>query len=56
MSKTDLAVAVFDSHEQAEDAVRELAKSGFDMKGISIGYDRRSPLVDGIFDGSISKT
>lgn len=36
MSKADIAVAVYDSHEQAEEAVRELAKSGFDMKAISI--------------------
>ena len=36
MNKTDLAVAVYDSHEQAEEAVRELAKAGFNMKGISI--------------------
>lgn len=36
MSKIDLAVAVYDSHEQAEAAVRELAKAGFDMKTISI--------------------
>lgn len=36
MSKVDLAVAVYDSHEQAEAAVRELAKAGFDMKTISI--------------------
>ncbi|MCB1823104.1 MAG: general stress protein [Candidatus Competibacteraceae bacterium] len=36
MSKTDIAVAVYDSHEQAEEAVRELARSGFDMKTISI--------------------
>ncbi|MCP5426541.1 MAG: DUF1269 domain-containing protein [Gammaproteobacteria bacterium] len=36
MSKSDIAVAVYDTHEQAEEAVRELAKSGFDMKTISI--------------------
>lgn len=36
MSKVNLAVAVYDSHEQAEAAVRELAKAGFDMKTISI--------------------
>lgn len=36
MSKIDLAVAVYDSHEQAEAAVRELAKASFDMKTISI--------------------
>ena len=36
MSKIDTAVAVYDAREQAEEAVRELAKSGFDMKTISI--------------------
>lgn len=36
MSKTDIAVAVYDSHVMAEDAVRKLAKAGFDMKTISI--------------------
>jgi hypothetical protein len=32
----DSAVAVYDSHTAAEVAVRELAKSGFDMKKLSI--------------------
>lgn len=36
MSKTDIAVAVYDSHLQAEEAVHKLAKAGFDMKTISI--------------------
>ena len=36
MQKTDIAVAVYDSHEKAEAAVRELARAGFDMKSISI--------------------
>lgn len=36
MSQTDIAVAVYDSHTQADDAVRKLAKAGFDMKTISI--------------------
>lgn len=43
MSKTDLAVAVYDSHTQAEEAVHTLAKAGFDMKTISIlGKDYHS--------------
>ena len=29
-------VAIFESHERAEDAIRELQKSGFDMKKLSI--------------------
>ena len=36
MSKTDFAVAVYDNHGQAETAVKDLAKAGFDMKTISI--------------------
>ena len=36
MDKTDIAVAVYDSHGQAEDAVHKLAKAGFEMKTISI--------------------
>lgn len=36
MSEKSSIVAVFESHEQAEDAVRELQKSGFDMTKLSI--------------------
>jgi uncharacterized membrane protein len=36
MSKQNFVVAVFQSHAQAEDAVRELQKDGFDMKKLSI--------------------
>jgi uncharacterized membrane protein len=36
MSNTNSVVAVFGSHDQAEDAVRELQKDGFDMKKLSI--------------------
>ena len=36
MSEKNSVVAVFASHNQAEDAVRELQKSGFDMKKLSI--------------------
>ncbi|HWS05164.1 MAG TPA: general stress protein [Burkholderiaceae bacterium] len=43
MSKTDIAVAVYESHTQAEQAVHELARAGFDMKTISIlGKDYHS--------------
>jgi len=43
MSQADIAVAVYDSHLQAEDAVHRLAKAGFDMKTISIlGKDYHS--------------
>ena len=36
MTKTDLAVAVYDDHTQAETAVKALQRAGFDMKKISI--------------------
>ena len=34
--KTNFVIAIFESHNQAEDAVRELQKDGFDMKKLSI--------------------
>jgi len=36
MSKTDIAVAIYDSHSKAETAVKALQRAGFDMKRISI--------------------
>lgn len=43
MSKTDIAIATYDSHLQAEEAVHRLAKADFDMKAISIlGKDYHS--------------
>jgi uncharacterized membrane protein len=36
MSEMNSVVAIFESHNQAEDAVRDLQKSGFDMKKLSI--------------------
>ena len=36
MSEKNSIVAIFKSHAQAEDAVRELQKDGFDMKKLSI--------------------
>ena len=35
-SDTNSVVAIFESHGQAEDAIRELQKDGFDMKKLSI--------------------
>jgi uncharacterized membrane protein len=35
-SKTNAVVAVFESHDQAEEAIRKLQKDGFDMKQLSI--------------------
>ena len=36
MSEKNSVVAIFGSHAQAEDAIRELQKDGFDMKKLSI--------------------
>lgn len=35
-SKEDAVVAIFDSHERAEEIVQDLQRSGFDMKKLSI--------------------
>ena len=36
MSQMNSVVAIYDSHSQAEEAVKELQRSGFDMKKMSI--------------------
>src|SRR5579863_5022003 len=36
MSETNSVVAIYGTHDQAEEAVKELQKSGFDMKKMSI--------------------
>jgi len=36
MSDKSSVVAIFDSHEKAEDAVKELQRAGFDMRQLSI--------------------
>src|SRR5271154_6798438 len=36
MSETNSVVAIYGTHSQAEEAVKELQKSGFDMKKMSI--------------------
>jgi hypothetical protein len=36
ISNTNSVVAVFESHQQAEDAIRELQRDGFDMTKLSI--------------------
>jgi len=36
MTKTNSVVAIYDTHSQAEEAIRNLQKSGFDMKKLSI--------------------
>ncbi len=43
MPQTNSVVAIYDTHSQAEDAVKNLQKSGFDMKHLSIvGKDYHS--------------
>ena len=36
MSETNSVVALYETHSQAEEAVKELQRSGFDMKKMSI--------------------
>src|SRR5277367_5035837 len=36
MTDTNAVIAVYDNHSTAEDAVKELQKSGFDMKKLSV--------------------
>jgi hypothetical protein len=36
MNKTDIAVAVYDTHTEAESSIKTLQQAGFDMKKISI--------------------
>src|SRR5579864_4981605 len=43
MTQTNSVVAIYDTHPQAEEAIRNLQKSGFDMKKLSIvGKDYHS--------------
>ncbi|MGB8537596.1 MAG: general stress protein, partial [Acidobacteriaceae bacterium] len=36
MPKVDSVVAIYDTHEQAEQAIKELQEGGVDMKSLSI--------------------
>jgi hypothetical protein len=36
MTDTNAVIAVYDNHSAAENAVKELQKSGFDMKKLSV--------------------
>ena len=48
MSKANAVVAVFDTHQRAEDAIKNLQRSGFDMKNLSIvakGYSTEEQPV-----------
>ena len=43
MTDTNATIAVYDTHSAAENAVKELQKSGFDMKKLSVvGKDFRT--------------
>ncbi len=43
MTKQNLAVAIFNTHTEAEDAIKELQRAGYDMKKLSIiGKDYHS--------------
>ena len=43
MNTEDIAVAIYDTHEQAEESIRVLQRSGFDMRKLSvIGRDYRT--------------
>ena len=43
MTETNSVVAIYDTHSQAEEAIKSLQKSGFDMKKLSIvGKDYHS--------------
>jgi hypothetical protein len=39
MTDTNAVIAVYDNHSAAEDAVKELHRSGFDMKKLSVGRE-----------------
>jgi Heat induced stress protein YflT domain len=48
MSETNAVVAIYDSHSEAEEAVKDLNRSGFDMKKLSIvgkGYHTEEQVV-----------
>ncbi|MEJ1975371.1 MAG: general stress protein [Acetobacteraceae bacterium] len=48
MSSTDTIVAVYNTHAEAEAAIRKIAASGFDMKHFSIigkGYHTEEKVI-----------
>ena len=58
MSKPDIAVAVYDAHTKAEDAVKTLQRAGFDMTKISIigrGYHTEEHIVGFLNAGDRAK-
>jgi hypothetical protein len=58
MTKPDIAVAVYDTHTKAEDAVKALQRAGFDMTKISIigsGYHTDEHVVGFLNAGDRAK-
>ena len=58
VTKNDLAIAVFDLHTKAEDAVKALQRAGFDMKKISIigrDYEKEEHVVGFLNAGDRAK-
>jgi uncharacterized membrane protein len=56
--RTDIAVAVYDHHTQAEDAVKALQRAGFDMRQISIigkDYEKEEHVVGFLNAGDRAK-
>ena len=51
MPQVNSVVAIYDSHSQAEEAVKELQRSGFDMKKMSIVGEVKTERVLLIYDG-----
>jgi hypothetical protein len=48
MKTTDTAVAIFNDHSSAENAVKELAAAGFEMKNLSVvgkGYSKDEQVI-----------
>ncbi len=59
MSKENAIIAVYDAHTQAEDTIKELERSGFDMKKLSIlgkGYHSEEHPVGFYTTGDRMKT
>lgn len=58
VNKTDIAVAVYDTHTQAESAVKVLQRAGFDIKKLSIigrGYHTEEHVVGFLNAGDRAK-
>ena len=47
MKQKNAVIGIYDTHDKAEEAVKQLEKSGFDMKKLSIGILSRGPARKG---------